>query len=54
MLHHLHFHPHRLRNDQDIGKDDRCVDTNLIYRLDGDLGGQFGPLTTFEKGVFIL
>ncbi len=41
--------PHRMRHDQDIGKQDRAVETEPPDRLHGDFGGRFAIVNQFEE-----
>ena len=51
---HLHLHAHRLRDDEDVGEDDRGVDEpgEPPDRLEGDLHRELGRAADLEEAVF--
>ena len=48
---HREPHAHRLRDDQDIAEDDRCVHSQPFHRLQRDLDASSGVRTMVRKSA---
>src|SRR5262245_51455375 len=48
----LQVEPHRLKRQEDVGKNDSCIERKTLDWLERDLRGQLGCLTQLEDRTF--